>query len=404
MPFALDQIDAELAKLDRDLLRRSLRSINTPCGTEIEIRGRTLLAFCSNDYLGFANHPALISALSEGAARFGAGSGASHLISGHYAIHDELEAKLASTQAQSIPKARALFFSTGYLANISTITALSLLGHPQTSIYSAALNHASLIDGIRLARAQGTVALHVFDHHDLNSLKEALQSDVSAHKLLICDGVFSMDGDLAPIKELVQLANQYDALLMIDDAHGFGVLGHHGYGIFENQGICSDRIVYVGTLGKAAGLNGAFVCAHEQIIEWFIQKARPYIYSTASSPALAFAVLQSITLIEGELGQARRSALQSNIHCWKEASNFSNWHRLDSDTAIQPIVVGANATALHVARGLDQQGYWIPAIRPPTVPQGMARLRMTLSAAHSHEQIKGLCKVLHELEESSITK
>jgi len=400
MPFALDEIDKELETLDRELLRRSIRSVETPCGPEIEIRGRSLLAFCSNDYLGLANHPKLIAALSEGAARFGSGSGASHLISGHHSIHDELEAKLASTQAKAIPNARALFFSTGYLANISAITALSLIGKPKTSIYSAALNHASLIDGIRLARGQGSVDPHIFDHHHLASLEDNLRNDSTPLKLIVTDGVFSMDGDLAPVQALLRLANQYDALLMIDDAHGFGVLGKYGYGILEDQEICSDRIVYVGTLGKAAGLNGAFVCAHENIITWFIQKARPYIYSTASSPALAFAVLRSISLIEGDLGQELRARLNRNIKQWKQGSKFISWNRLESDTAIQPIVVGSNETALQLARALDQLGYWIPAIRPPTVPKGMARLRMTLSAAHTEEHIQGLCKTLSGLETS----
>ena len=399
MPFALDQIDTELATLDRELLRRSIRSVDTPCGPVIQIQGRSLLAFCSNDYLGLANHPELIAALSQGAARFGTGSGASHLISGHHVIHDELEAKLASTQAGAIPNVRALFFSTGYLANISAITALSLIGE-KTSIYSAALNHASLIDGIRLAKAQASIEVHVFDHHHLAELEEVLRHDTAPNKLIVIDGVFSMDGDLAPVQELLRLANQYDALLMIDDAHGFGVLGKRGHGILEDQSICSDRIIYIGTLGKAAGLNGAFVCAHEKIIAWLIQKARPYIYSTASSPALAFAVLRSISLMEGEKGQELRALLQQNIALWKKESTFTRWKRLESDTAIQPIMVGSNETALQLARALDQFGYWIPAIRPPTVPKGKARLRMTLSAAHTKEQIEGLCNVLSELESS----
>ena len=342
----------------------------------------------------------MIAALSEGAARFGTGSGASHLISGHHAIHDELEAKLASTQANAIPNARALFFSTGYLANISAITALSLIGKSKTSIYSAALNHASLIDGIRLAKAQASIDVHIFNHHHLAELDEVLSHDTAPNKLIVTDGVFSMDGDLAPVQELLNLANQYDALLMIDDAHGFGVLGKYGYGILEDQTVCSDRIVYIGTLGKAAGLNGAFVCAHEKIIAWLIQKARPYIYSTASSPALAFAILRSISLIEGGLGQELRARLHRNIKQWKKGSRFTTWNRLESDTAIQPIVVGGNETALQLAKALDQLGYWIPAIRPPTVPKGMARLRMTLSAAHTKEQIQGLCKVLSDLETS----
>jgi 8-amino-7-oxononanoate synthase len=400
MSFALNQIDTQLAALDRELLRRSIRSVDTPCGTEIQIGGRSLLAFCSNDYLGLANHPELIAALSEGARRFGTGSGASHLISGHHAIHDELEAKLASTQAKAIPNARALFFSTGYLANISAVTALSLIGKTKTRIYSAALNHASLIDGVRLARAQGSVDLHIFDHHHLAGLEDKLRNDLTPFRLIVTDGVFSMDGDRAPVQELIRLANQYDALLMIDDAHGFGVLGKHGYGILEDEEACSDRIIYIGTLGKAAGLNGAFVCAHEKIIAWLIQKARPYIYSTASSPALAFAVLRSISLIEGDLGHELRARLNTNIALWKDLSAFTRWSRLESNTAIQPIMVGSNQTALQLAKALDQLGYWIPAIRPPTVPKGMARLRMTLSAAHTKEQIQELCKALSDLEAS----
>ncbi len=398
MPFAKQQITKELATLDQQQLRRSIRSANSPCGTQIQMQGRTLQAFCSNDYLGLANHPELISALSEGASRYGVGSGASHLISGHQVIHDELEAKLAATQAKWIPNARALFFSTGYLANISAITALSRIGKKTPRIYSAALNHASLIDGIRLARAQGDAELFVFDHHQLDTLEAELRKDPSEHKFIVTDGVFSMDGDLAPIHALLKLANTYDALLMIDDAHGFGVLGQHGHGILEDQGICSDRIIYIGTLGKAAGLSGAFVCAHELLIEWLIQKARPYIYSTACSPALAYAVLHSIQLIEGELGQARRSSLRSNIALWQQSLLFSHWQPLSSDTAIQPIVLGSNETALQLANELDQLGYWIPAIRPPTVPQGMARLRMTLSAAHTHSQITQLSKTLLGLE------
>ncbi len=398
MSFAKNQISIELSKLEEQLLKRSIRSAETPCGTRIQIKGRTLRAFCSNDYLGLANHPQLISALAEGARRYGVGSGASHLISGHQTIHDELESKLASTQAQSIPSVRSLFFSTGYLANISAITALSLIGGSTTHIYSASLNHASLIDGIRLARSQGTIEVSLFDHHDLKTLEVNLQSSSIQHKLIVIDGVFSMDGDIAPVKELLKLANTYDALLIIDDAHGFGVLGSSGYGILEDQGLSSDRIIYIGTLGKAAGLAGAFVCAHELMIEWMIQKARPYIYSTASSPAIAFALLESLRIIEGEVGQALRSTLKTNISQWKKRSPFKTLKKLDSNTAIQPIIVGSNEAALQLAKCLDELGYWIPAIRPPTVPKNMARLRMTLSAAHTPDEIDTLSDTLIKLE------
>lgn len=398
MSFAKNQIIRELTELDTQLLRRKIRSVDSPCGTRIQIGGRELQAFCSNDYLGLANHPDLITALSEGAQRFGVGSGASHLISGHQTIHDALEEKLAQTQALSIPKAKALFFSTGYLANISAITALSNLKSNASKIYSAHLNHASLIDGVRLAKGQNNATVFIFDHHNLVALEDELKQDSSQHKLIIIDGVFSMDGDLAPIGPLLQLAERYDALLMVDDAHGFGVLGKLGYGILEDSGLCSERLIYVGTLGKAAGLSGAFVCANELLIEWLIQKARPYIYSTASSPALAFALIRSLELIEGPIGQERRESLRSNTVLWKQLAQFTHWHLLDSDTAIQPIMIGSNETVLQLAKDLDLTGYWIPAIRPPTVPVGMSRLRMTLSAAHTHDEISALANILLHLE------
>ena len=398
MSFAKNQIIRELTELDTQLLRRKIRSVDSPCGTRIKIAGRELQAFCSNDYLGLANHPDLITALSEGAQQFGVGSGASHLISGHQTIHDALEEKLAQTQALSIPKAKALFFSTGYLANISAITALSNLKSNASKIYSARLNHASLIDGVRLAKGQNDATLFIFDHHNLVALEDELKQDSSQHKLIIIDGVFSMDGDLAPIGALLQLAERHDALLMVDDAHGFGVLGRHGYGILEDSGLCSERLIYVGTLGKAAGISGAFVCANELLIEWLIQKARPYIYSTASSPALAYALIRSLELIEGPIGQERRDSLRSNTVLWKQLAQFAHWHLLDSATAIQPIIVGSNETVLQLAKDLDRAGYWIPAIRPPTVPVGMSRLRMTLSAAHTHDEISALANILLHLE------
>jgi 8-amino-7-oxononanoate synthase len=398
MSFAKNQIIRELTELDTQLLRRKIRSVDSPCGTRIKIAGRELQAFCSNDYLGLANHPDLITALSEGAQQFGVGSGASHLISGHQTIHDALEEKLAQTQALSIPKAKALFFSTGYLANISAITALSNLKSNASKIYSARLNHASLIDGVRLAKGQNDATLFIFDHHNLVALEDELKQDSSQHKLIIIDGVFSMDGDLAPIGALLQLAERHDALLMVDDAHGFGVLGRHGFGILEDSGLCSERLIYVGTLGKAAGISGAFVCANELLIEWLIQKARPYIYSTASSPALAYALIRSLELIEGPIGQERRDSLRSNTVLWKQLAQFAHWHLLDSATAIQPIIVGSNETVLQLAKDLDRAGYWIPAIRPPTVPVGMSRLRMTLSATHTHDEISALANILLHLE------
>jgi 8-amino-7-oxononanoate synthase len=245
---ALHMAESQIAELDLQLLRRRLRATESACDTKSTVNGRELKAFCSNDYLGLANHPALIAALAEGAKRYGVGSGASHLISGHSVAHELLEKKLAAFQSQHIPQARALFFSTGYLANLTAITGLAKLAPSgQASIYSAKLNHASLIDGVRLAGAQNKASVTLFDHIQLDSLRESLKNDQRPFKLIVTDGVFSMDGDLAPAKALLQIAEQFDALLLIDDAHGFGVLGKKGHGILEQGNLNSERIIYIGT-------------------------------------------------------------------------------------------------------------------------------------------------------------
>ena len=401
---ALTLAQQQLDTLDATLLRRRLKQTQSPCDVEVKVAGRLLKAFCSNDYLGFANHPKLIAAMAEGAAQYGVGSGASHLISGHSLVHDLLETELARTQTEHIHDARALFFCTGYLANITAITALAGLGlhaanqNAGVSIYSAKLNHASLIDGVKLAAAQTKAAVHLFDHTNLAHLKEMLQADAAAHKLIVTDGVFSMDGDLAPVADLLAIAEAYDALLIVDDAHGFGVLGKYGHGILEHFQIQSDRIVYIGTLGKAAGVSGAFVSAHKTLMECLIQKGRPYIYSTATSPAIAHTVLASLHLIEGKEGQARRAHLNQLIAIWRQEMQLQHWQISSSMTPIQPMVLGSNAAALLASKQLDEAGYWIPAIRPPTVPEGSARLRITFSANHSLAAVRELISELQKIE------
>jgi 8-amino-7-oxononanoate synthase len=406
-PFtALALAEQQLGTLDATLLRRRLKQTQSPCDVEVKVAGRILKAFCSNDYLGFANHPRLIAAMAEGAAQYGVGSGASHLISGHSMAHDLLETELACTQEKHINDARALFLCTGYLANIAAITALAGLGlqaaNPNAgiSIYSAQLNHASLIDGVKLAAAQTKAAVHLFDHTNLAHLTEMIQSDSATHKLIVTDGVFSMDGDLAPVVDLLTIAKAHDALLIVDDAHGFGVLGKYGHGILEHFQIQSDRIVYIGTLGKAAGVSGAFVCAHKTLMECLIQKGRPYIYSTATPPAIAHTVLASLHLIEGEEGQARRAHLNQLIAIWHQEMQLQHWHVGSSMTPIQPLVLGSNAAALLASKQLDDAGYWIPAIRPPTVPEGSARLRITFSANHSTLAVRELISELQKIEVS----
>ncbi|OYY17025.1 MAG: 8-amino-7-oxononanoate synthase [Polynucleobacter sp. 35-46-11] len=398
---ARNMADHQIADLDKQLLRRKLRTTESPCDTRARVGQRELKAFCSNDYLGLANHPELVSALAEGAKLYGVGSGASHLISGHSIAHDLLEKKLAAFESKHIPNARALFFSTGYLANINAITGISRLAEQgQASIYSAKLNHASLIDGVRLASAQSKAQITLFDHRNLDSLEESLKQDTLPLKLIVVDGVFSMDGDIAPVEKLLHIAEQYDALLMIDDAHGFGVLGEQGHGILEQAGVHSERIIYVGTLGKAAGVSGAFICASAPFIEWLIQKGRPYIYSTATPPAIAHTLLSSLELIEGDEGIARRKQLNKLIQIWNEEMTFSRWEKTPSTTPIQPVILGSNANALAAAKLLDEAGYWIPAIRPPTVPVGSSRLRITFSANHSANDLRELIKTLKSIEKN----
>lgn len=402
---ALHMANSQIAELDLQLLRRRLRATESACDTKSTVDGRELKAFCSNDYLGLANHPALISALAEGAKRYGVGSGASHLISGHSIAHELLEKKLAAFQSRHIPQARALFFSTGYLANLTAITGLiRLASSGQASIYSAKLNHASLIDGVRLAGAQNKASVTLFDHTQLDTITESLKNDQRPLKLIVTDGVFSMDGDLAPVKALLQIAEQYDALILIDDAHGFGVLGKQGHGILEQENVSSERIIYIGTLGKAAGVSGAFICAHDSFIEWLIQKGRPYIYSTATPPAIAHTLLTSLELIESEDGQNRRAHLHQLIEIWKNEMVFTQWEKSFSSTPIQPVILGSNANALLAAKLLDEAGYWIPAIRPPTVPNGSARLRITFSANHSVDDLRQLIYQLKQIEQASMVQ
>lgn len=391
-----------LDDLEQRSLKRSLKICDSASAPTMKIDGQEMLTFCSNDYLGLANHPALAKAIAEGLQRFGSGSGASHMISGHHRSHDELEKALAKTQAAFIPEVRALFFSTGYMANLAAITAISSsLGSNQVmSIYSEELNHASLIDGVRLASKQNQAKVQVFSHQDLLALEQQLAKDSNQFKLIVTDGVFSMDGDLAKVAELLKLAHQYDALILIDDAHGFGVIGQHGAGILEYAGIqktneAAARIIYIGTLGKAAGISGAFIAGHKTLIEWILQKGRSYIYTTASPPAIAHGLLKSLELMSDD---SYRASLNKNIQYWKKTLRLNQWVLMPSETAIQPIMIGKTEDALRVAQKLYQKNIWVPAIRPPTVPADTARLRITFSASHTTEQIDQLIQALMEIE------
>jgi 8-amino-7-oxononanoate synthase len=387
------QLDRQLHALEQRSLIRTRRVAETACAPRVTVAGRELLAFCSNDYLGLANHPRVIAALQEGAALYGVGSGASHLISGHSRAHAQLEERLAEFVGPHLESARALYFCTGYMANLAVLTALTA-GDPDSEIFSEAINHASLIDGARLARA----SVKVYPHADLEALAKLLTASTASTKLVVTDSVFSMDGDLAPLPELLALCEQHGAWLVVDDAHGFGTLGANGRGALEHFNLRSPYLIYVGTLGKAAGVGGAFVAAHASVIETLIQKARPYIYTTAAAPALAHALLTSLDLIAGAEGAARRAHLQALLAQMDKDLRLARWQRLPSTTPIQPIVIGSNAEALQMAAALLEQGLWVPAIRPPTVPENTARLRVTLSAAHSAQEVGQLITALNQLE------
>ena len=392
----LQEVQHKLRTLDEEGLRRQLRVTQSPCAPEVQVNGQTLLAFNSNDYLGLANHPRVIAALQEGAQRYGVGSGASHLISGHSQAHAELESCLAATQAGHIPEARALYFCTGYMANLAVIGALADVDRTQCTFFSESLNHASLIDGIRLAR----VPFELYPHCDVAALARQLQACTSRYKVVVTDSVFSMDGDIAPLRDLLQVCEQHDALLLIDDAHGFGLLGEHGVGALSHFGLHSPRLIYMGTLGKAAGVGGAFVAAHRDWVEWMVQRARPYIYTTAAPPALAHALLVSLSLILGEEGDARRAHLQGLIERFAHDARLKHLDRWPSRTAIQPVILGTNAAVLAASSQLQAAGLWITAIRAPTVPSGTARLRITLSAAHTDAQLDRLIAALSQLHAS----
>ncbi|MFZ1641874.1 MAG: 8-amino-7-oxononanoate synthase [Candidatus Contendobacter sp.] len=379
-----DELESGLAQLAADGLLRRRRTLDAPCGPEALVEGRRVVAFCSNDYLGLANHPALVAAVRDAAERWGVGSGASHAVSGHLRPHAELEERLAAF----VGRERALYFTTGYMANLAIVPTLV---ERNDAIFADKLNHASLIDAALLARAE-----HVrYPHGDVETLAHRLARSSARRKLILTDAVFSMDGDLAPLPELYELAERFDAWLVVDDAHGFGVLGPGGRGSLAHFNLPpSPRLILMGTLGKAAGVSGAFVAGDRRVIEWLMQRARSYIFTTASSPILAAALLASLELIAA--ADDRRAYLQQLILRLREGLNGLPWRLLPSQTAIQPLLIGGNDAAVQLAERLFARGLWVPAIRPPTVPADTARLRISLSAAHGESQIDDLIAALHD--------
>lgn len=385
--FATDL--TELAQADALRTRRVVESAQGPCLT---IDGRQYLAFASNDYLGLANDAHLIEVAKNAIDRYGVGAGASHMVSGHMAPHHELEIALARFMGMD----SALYFGSGYAANLGILTSLAVRGD---NIFADKLNHACLNDGALLSNAN----FHRYAHGDLNKLRSLLAAQANnasngRRNVVVTDAVFSMDGDLADLPAILKLAEQFDALLVIDDAHGFGVLGETGRGSLQHFGLKSERIVYMATLGKAAGGYGAFVAGNADVIEWILQTARTYLFSTATPPMIAAALLESLKIIDED--QARRAHLHDLIAGFAASLKLKNSALKFSETAIQAIIIGENSHALYFTNELKKRGIWVPAIRPPTVPRGTARLRVSLNAGHTKADVTELIVALTEIDAS----
>jgi 8-amino-7-oxononanoate synthase len=381
----LAALQQELEQRKVDGLLRQRRLLDSPQAEYIVANDKKYLSFCSNDYLGLANHPKLIAAMQAAAGDSGVGSGASNLITGHHRYHDSLEKQLAAF----VNLHAALLFSTGYMANIGVLGGLVGRGD---AIFADKLNHACLNDGGYYSMAE----FNRFGHSDVAALEKLLKTSKAKHKLIAVDAVFSMDGDIAPLPEYLALCEQYDAYLYVDDAHGFGVLGQNGRGSLNHFNLTNSRIIYMATLGKAAGVAGAFVAGEQVVIDYLIQTAKSYVYSTPAPPALSATLIESVNLIEN--GDDLRMHLQHLITNLKQNLHLKKWQLMPSITAVQPLVVGTNHAALALSEHLQKQGILVPAIRPPTVPQNTARLRISLSAAHSENDVLKLAEMLNKAE------
>lgn len=382
--MSFSELQTQLEQRKAQHLYRSRKTLMSAQQPEVIVDGKPYLAFCSNDYLGLANHPDVIRAMQQAANEYGVGGGASHLVNGHSYHHHALEEELADF----VGRERALLFSSGYMANIGVINALL---DKQDAIFQDRLNHASLLDAGLLSGAR----FQRYAHNDVKSLEQRLAKSNHRRKLVVMDGVFSMDGDIAPLDTLCIKAKQYDAWVMMDDAHGLGVLGETGAGCAEHFQLSQDDLpIIMGTLGKAFGTSGAFVAGSEALIETLIQQARTYIYTTSMPPAVAAATRESLKLIKQ--GTARREYLASLIKQFRSGCEQLGLMLMDSPTPIQPILVGESEKALAMSQSLEQKGIFISAIRPPTVPANSARLRVTLSAAHTNQQVEQLLLALSE--------
>ncbi len=416
MPGLDEILQKELLIRQQQSLYRQRKIIDAPdpekSSVYVNIQGKSLLSFCSNDYLGLAGHPQIAQQLKQGINQYGVGSGAAHLVCGHTRAHHELEEILAEYTGRS----RALLFSTGYMANLGIVNALMGKGD---IVFQDKLNHASLIDAALLSSALSGSQLKRYPHNNIQRLAQLLRitdgslstktaegslsttaegskSVSTARKLVMSDAVFSMDGDVAEVAQLAELCQQQNAWLMLDDAHGFGVLGENGAGTAEEYALDQQQLpVYMATLGKAMGVFGAFAAGSDALIETLIQKARPYIYTTAMPPALAQALIMSIKISRRE--SWRREKLKQLIVQFRSGAEQLGLSLMNSMTPIQPIVVGSNEAALNISQALEAKGFLVTAIRPPTVPKGTARLRITLSAQHEEKEVEQLLAALDEV-------
>ena len=375
-------LQARLDQRHKQFLYRHRTNVASGCDSVLQVEGKSLVNFCSNDYLGLAGHPDIAAALKSAVDQYGTGSGASHLISGHSTAHQQLEEQLAEFTGRP----RALLFSTGYMANMGVINAL--VGRHDL-VLEDQLNHASLLDGGHLSRAD----YKRYKHNNMQQLDYLLEQSTASRKLIVTDGVFSMDGDLAPLPEMSALAAQHSGWLMVDDAHGMGVLGATGGGIVEQQGLTVEQVpVLMGTLGKSFGTFGAFIAGSEALIETLIQFARTYIYTTALPPAIACASSASLQIVRRE--HWRREHLQSLIQRFRAGAEQLGLQLMDSQTPIQPVLINNDQRVMEINQQLRSKGFMVGAIRPPTVPAGSGRLRITLSANHSNQQIDQLLDAL----------
>lgn len=382
--YLLDELGI-IRNAHRYRTRRIVEIIDPVSPTHVQVAGRECVNFCSNDYLGLSGHVEVRRAVSAAVERHGVGSGAAHLVTGHSVEHHALEEELAAF----VGRERVLCYSTGYMANLGIASALFKRGD---AVLEDRLNHASLID----AGLQQEVEFQRYQHNNLDLLQSYLAINKAQRKWVMSDGVFSMDGDVAQLKELAVLCQRHQAWLMIDDAHGFGVLGEQGQGSVAAAGLSTEDVpIYMATLGKAVGVFGAFIAGSSALIETLIQKSRTYIYTTATPPAIAAATRAALRIVQRE--SWRRELLHAHIKRFRDGAKQLGLKLVESSTAIQPVIVGNEAAALDASAALLAHGFVVTAIRPPTVPHGTARLRITLSAAHSEADVDRLLEALSQL-------